>query len=144
MYCVCELFSSQFLLQILKLLTMNITLTWTLCTSAVAAIACCLVYGISCHMLCIILYTLFYLLNTYTARLLRMQPCKLRDWELHVHFKIHGNAHDLYGEGFAIWYTKNKMELGNEFYFVCCRIVLLLSISHIVVLFHFVFLLACI
>jgi mannose-binding lectin 2 len=39
-------------------------------------------------------------------------PCKLRDWELHVHFKVHGSARDLFGDGLAIWYTKHRLELG--------------------------------
>ena len=49
-----------------------------------------------------------------------VQPCKLRDWELHVHFKIHGDAQDLYGDGLAIWYTKHRMELGNVTHSVLC------------------------
>ena len=42
-----------------------------------------------------------------------LQPCQLRDWELHVHFRIHGSAAELYGDGLAVWYTKHRMELGN-------------------------------
>jgi len=41
-----------------------------------------------------------------------LQPCSLRDWELHVHFHIHGDAKELYGDGLAIWYTKHRLELG--------------------------------
>jgi len=47
-----------------------------------------------------------------------VQPCRLRDWELHVHFKIHGDAPELYGDGFAVWYTKHRMELGSVSHFV--------------------------
>jgi len=36
----------------------------------------------------------------------------LRHWELHVHFKVHGKGKDLFGDGFAIWYTKDRLELG--------------------------------
>lgn len=42
-------------------------------------------------------------------------PCLLRDWELHVHFKVHGKGNDLFGDGFAIWYTKDRSELGPVF-----------------------------
>jgi len=41
-----------------------------------------------------------------------LKPCTLRDWELHVHFDIHGEANELYGDGIAIWYTKHRLELG--------------------------------
>jgi Legume-like lectin family len=41
-----------------------------------------------------------------------VKPCELRDWELHVHFKVHGSGRDLYGDGFAIWYTKERLMLG--------------------------------
>ncbi|XP_075457982.1 VIP36-like protein isoform X2 [Ascaphus truei] len=43
-------------------------------------------------------------------------PCYLRDWELQVHFKIHGQGKkNLNGDGFAIWYTKDKMQPGPVF-----------------------------
>jgi len=42
------------------------------------------------------------------------KPCNLRDWELHVNFKIHGSGQELYGDGIAIWYTKHRMELGDS------------------------------
>ncbi|CAI9552068.1 unnamed protein product, partial [Staurois parvus] len=43
-------------------------------------------------------------------------PCYLRDWELQVHFKIHGQGKkNLNGDGFAIWYTKDRMQLGPVF-----------------------------
>nr|KAF6301323.1 lectin, mannose binding 2 like [Pipistrellus kuhlii] len=38
-------------------------------------------------------------------------PCFLRDWELQVHFKIHGQGKkNLHGDGLAIWYTKDRMQ----------------------------------
>jgi len=37
----------------------------------------------------------------------------LRHWELHVHFKVHGSGKDLFGDGFAIWYTRDRLELGK-------------------------------
>ncbi|KAJ7987318.1 hypothetical protein DPEC_G00337480 [Dallia pectoralis] len=40
-------------------------------------------------------------------------PCHLRDWELQVHFKIHGQGKkNLNGDGLAIWYTKERMQKG--------------------------------
>lgn len=43
-------------------------------------------------------------------------PCYLTDWELHVHFKIHGaGKKDLNGDGMALWYTKERMQMGPVF-----------------------------
>lgn len=43
------------------------------------------------------------------------QPCYLRDWELQVHFKIHGQGKkNLNGDGMALWYTKERMQIGTE------------------------------
>nr|KAF6429580.1 lectin, mannose binding 2 like [Molossus molossus] len=45
-----------------------------------------------------------------------LQPCFLRDWELQVHFKIHGQGKkNLHGDGLAIWYTKDRMQSGPVF-----------------------------
>ncbi|EAW71342.1 lectin, mannose-binding 2-like, isoform CRA_b, partial [Homo sapiens] len=44
------------------------------------------------------------------------RPCFLRDWELQVHFKIHGQGKkNLHGDGLAIWYTKDRMQPGPVF-----------------------------
>ncbi|XP_069679328.1 vesicular integral-membrane protein VIP36 [Periplaneta americana] len=42
-------------------------------------------------------------------------PCSVRNWELQVHFKVHGRGKDLYGDGFAIWYAKDRMIPGLVF-----------------------------
>ncbi|KAL7981352.1 hypothetical protein Chor_002248 [Crotalus horridus] len=43
-------------------------------------------------------------------------PCYLRDWEMQVHFRIHGQGKkNLNGDGFAIWYTKDRMQPGPVF-----------------------------
>ncbi|KAG8440940.1 hypothetical protein GDO86_006613 [Hymenochirus boettgeri] len=43
-------------------------------------------------------------------------PCYLRDWELQVHFKIHGQGKkNLNGDGMAIWYAKDRMQTGPVF-----------------------------
>lgn len=44
-----------------------------------------------------------------------VQPLVLRDWELKVHFKIHGLAKkNLNGDGMAIWLTKDRMQDGRN------------------------------
>lgn len=42
-------------------------------------------------------------------------PCNLHNWEMHIHFKVHGSGSELYGDGFAIWYTRDRMTLGPVF-----------------------------
>ncbi|XP_068608961.1 lectin, mannose-binding 2-like a [Brachionichthys hirsutus] len=43
-------------------------------------------------------------------------PCHLKDWEMQVHFKIHGRGKkNLNGDGLAIWYTKQRMQKGPVF-----------------------------
>lgn len=38
-----------------------------------------------------------------------------KNWEIHVTFKVHGKGSELFGDGFAIWYTKHRMESGPVF-----------------------------
>lgn len=42
-------------------------------------------------------------------------PCYVRNWELQVHFKVHGKGKDLFGDGFAIWYAKERLKTGPVF-----------------------------
>uniref|UniRef100_A0A3P9HEW0 Lectin, mannose-binding 2-like a n=1 Tax=Oryzias latipes TaxID=8090 RepID=A0A3P9HEW0_ORYLA len=43
-------------------------------------------------------------------------PCNLKDWEMQVHFKIHGQGKkNLNGDGLAIWFTKERMQRGPVF-----------------------------
>ncbi|CAG5120536.1 unnamed protein product [Candidula unifasciata] len=42
-------------------------------------------------------------------------PCYVRNWELHVQFKVHGSGKTLFGDGFAIWYTRDRMKSGPVF-----------------------------
>jgi len=45
---------------------------------------------------------------------LSAQPCFLKDWELHVHFKIHGaGKKNLHGDGLALWYTQERLVPGT-------------------------------
>ncbi len=39
----------------------------------------------------------------------------MKDWELQFQFKTHGNGRELFGDGFAMWYAKDKNELGKVF-----------------------------
>ncbi|KAK3095638.1 hypothetical protein FSP39_017016 [Pinctada imbricata] len=43
------------------------------------------------------------------------QPCMIKNWELHVQFKVHGSGKNLFGDGFGIWYTKDRNQLGPVF-----------------------------
>uniref|UniRef100_A0A3Q3F9W4 Lectin, mannose-binding 2 n=2 Tax=Labrus bergylta TaxID=56723 RepID=A0A3Q3F9W4_9LABR len=43
-------------------------------------------------------------------------PCHLKDWEMHVQFKIHGSGKkNLHGDGIALWYTKDRLHPGPVF-----------------------------
>ncbi|KAL5021298.1 hypothetical protein ScPMuIL_000453 [Solemya velum] len=42
-------------------------------------------------------------------------PCRSNSWELHVQFKVHGSGKNLFGDGFAIWYVKDRMQTGSVF-----------------------------
>lgn len=42
------------------------------------------------------------------------QPCYLKDWEMHVQYKVHGSGKkNLHGDGIALWYTKERLHPGN-------------------------------
>uniref|UniRef100_A0A2I3T2H5 Lectin, mannose binding 2 like n=3 Tax=Homininae TaxID=207598 RepID=A0A2I3T2H5_PANTR len=58
-------------------------------------------------------------------------PCFLRDWELQVHFKIHGQGKkNLHGDGLAIWYTKDRMQPGIGTLCYSCVAGIPLHLSH--------------
>jgi len=42
-------------------------------------------------------------------------PCRVRNWEIQINFKVSGTTKDLFGDGFAFWYTKERMENGPVF-----------------------------
>jgi len=42
-------------------------------------------------------------------------PCRVRNWEVQIHFKVTGTTKELFGDGFAFWYTKERMENGPVF-----------------------------
>lgn len=43
------------------------------------------------------------------------QPFEMTDWEIQVQFHVHGNGKDLFGDGFAIWYARDRNEIGILF-----------------------------
>ena len=42
-------------------------------------------------------------------------PCRTRNWEVQLSFKVSGTTRDLFGDGFAFWYVKDRMTLGPVF-----------------------------
>ncbi|CAH3117254.1 unnamed protein product [Porites lobata] len=42
-------------------------------------------------------------------------PCHVKDWEVVLHFKVHGTGDALYGDGFAFWYSRERMQDGSVF-----------------------------
>ena len=42
-----------------------------------------------------------------------LQPIMVHDWEILLHFAVHGSGKDLFGDGFALWYTKERNEIGT-------------------------------
>nr|CAG4643264.1 EOG090X07L3 [Ilyocryptus agilis] len=55
-------------------------------------------------------------------------PCHIRNWELQVQFKVYGKGKDLFGDGLALWYAKERMVKGPVFgskdYFLGMAIIL--------------------
>lgn len=43
------------------------------------------------------------------------KPVNVRNWDLQIHFKVHGNGKELFGDGFAVWYARDRMEEGKVF-----------------------------
>ena len=37
-----------------------------------------------------------------------VKPVNVHNWEMLLHFAVHGQGKTLYGDGFAVWYTKDK------------------------------------
>lgn len=42
-------------------------------------------------------------------------PSFTRDWEVHLQFRVHGVGTNLFGDGFAFWYTRDRAQLGGVF-----------------------------
>ncbi|XP_004536069.1 vesicular integral-membrane protein VIP36 [Ceratitis capitata] len=54
-------------------------------------------------------------LQSKSGALWNFSPVMTRNWEIHVTFKVHGKGTELYGDGLAIWYTKERMQPGPVF-----------------------------
>nr|KAF6480608.1 lectin, mannose binding 2 [Molossus molossus] len=51
------------------------------------------------------------------------QPCFLKDWEMHVHFKVHGaGKKNLHGDGIALWYTRDRLMPADQKMGKCPRV----------------------
>lgn len=42
-------------------------------------------------------------------------PCRVRNWEVQLSFKVTGSTKDLFGDGFAFWYVRDRMQAGPVF-----------------------------
>jgi len=42
-------------------------------------------------------------------------PVRMRNWEVQVQFKVTGTTKDLFGDGFALWYTRDRSQTGPVF-----------------------------
>lgn len=45
----------------------------------------------------------------------RWQPCMTQNWEININFKVTGKGKDLFGDGFAIWYARDRLVTGPVF-----------------------------
>eukprot|EP00730_Choanoeca_flexa_P014770 TRINITY_DN6578_c0_g1_i2.p1 TRINITY_DN6578_c0_g1~~TRINITY_DN6578_c0_g1_i2.p1 ORF type:complete len:370 (+),score=101.47 TRINITY_DN6578_c0_g1_i2:67-1176(+) len=43
------------------------------------------------------------------------KPTKVEEWEVTLKFHVHGQGKNLFGDGFAFWYTQEKNMLGDVF-----------------------------
>lgn len=67
--------------------------------------------GIHKHHISVSVFSVF---NVLLFSLFGLQPCHLKDWEMHLQFKVHGSGKkNLHGDGIAFWYTKDKLHAGN-------------------------------
>lgn len=39
----------------------------------------------------------------------------MKDWEVQFHFRVQGKRNELFGDGFAFWYTNEKNKIGPVF-----------------------------
>lgn len=57
---------------------------------------------------------LFSVWHCWHSHVVTLQPCYLKDWEMHVQFKVHGSGKkNLNGDGIAIWYTRDRLHPGT-------------------------------
>lgn len=54
-------------------------------------------------------------LQSKSGAIWNIVPCKSKNWELQVQFKVHGHGKDLFGDGLAFWYARERMVKGPVF-----------------------------
>ncbi|XP_046656763.1 vesicular integral-membrane protein VIP36-like [Daphnia pulicaria] len=54
-------------------------------------------------------------LQSKSGAIWNIVPCKSKNWELQVQFKVHGHGKDLFGDGLAFWYARDRMVKGPVF-----------------------------
>lgn len=42
-------------------------------------------------------------------------PLSVLNWQVEVDFKVDGGAHNMFGDGFAIWLSKDRAKVGSVF-----------------------------
>lgn len=42
-------------------------------------------------------------------------PLSVLNWQVEFEFKVDGKAHNIYGDGFAVWLTKERAKQGPVF-----------------------------
>ena len=57
-----------------------------------------------------LLYTMM-----FSTHLIFFQQVHVRNWEAHLHFRIHGTGRTLAADGLGLWYTQEKMTPGPVF-----------------------------
>lgn len=56
-----------------------------------------------------------FMIATFKLVSLSLQPCMTQNWEININFKVSGKGKDLYGDGFAIWYARDRLVTGPVF-----------------------------
>lgn len=42
-------------------------------------------------------------------------PLSVANWQIEFEFKVDGSAHNIYGDGFALWIAKDRAKIGPVF-----------------------------
>ncbi|KAL1450142.1 hypothetical protein WDU94_002592 [Cyamophila willieti] len=54
-------------------------------------------------------------MQSRTGAIWNTVPVHMNNWEVQLTFKIHGKGKELFGDGMAFWYTRDRMEAGPVF-----------------------------
>lgn len=52
-------------------------------------------------------------INNISSCFPQYQPVQIHNWEMILHFNVHGSGKNLFGDGFALWYTKDRNIMGQ-------------------------------